>query len=1239
MAYDRSHKKVEPATLQPKPAPIGEEEEMQHEETVPKRTVKVQLEPINISISYWSLERFVKVLQASTSSSSEDKRTQTFLKNLKHLRANMYQRPLNYMDNTIIEAINKSIDVEVNMNNISMDIYENSSLLLSPQTLHFEVSTVRFLRKRLEQSLKKKENHNYDIFLQSDISVRELSLVVVARSESESNFEMIKTSALVSIKKNLIENSPMLTESIVRVFVPSIHVFFPSDTYHIAKLLAIFSKEDSNLGVHPPSVLEKKRQAHRYLTITNLVRELTPLLTDIGNEHDYDGTGQDNKVCRHCIFKYRKSTAILQVTIGWHQDYNTIASTFELASNGNYFEQSVESGICLKIPETVIEVKEPLDIRIPFIQIVQEDGLFKKTTSVFVDSIESVANNTLNPNFTFKVQPYWLVADPSLLFKPNFYKSLWKRNLDYFKFLSNSEGNHVGDPPFLDCGKASLKDENRKLYLLFFYKGYNNKSMLGKLDGVRKEDNNSFYKKFIQLRLKSVEISQTDMGSFASAFNILSNIMLNKDLERYLENLLRPIKATGIDEKRKEEQEAAEFGHTTGATDQLSKPDGTRRESIISKPNQETEKGPASNQEVPNKKDDEYSCNMHRQELESELGAGIEYKEVFTLRELFEQLVLDISVDKIDVLVNYLDTTVGLRMEIFLGGDDIHFNINKQNPFRVAHYEEQTNKTNVRVENYANIGKLEVRFGKLALNVQDIGIDYDLIHNDFLLKIGYLIVDSNKGEERLLQIGLDEPKLARQLKYYALFFRIDFDQKDNLANLELIVKHTRAALSTDVIIDTLKRVETLKKTLFVYKVQVFNAMRSKYQLRPEDIDLEREISTHRASLDPTIIAVALLHKLISLKELTQLGKRPVPQADLSKTERKPIKISLTVHSLCVLLQFSVQNEKAKNFLRIDISDLFLEYKQNSSLEATFKDFQVCPHSVIPKYQTIIKNPNVQNKQIIGVEFRSQEDTTVVKLGNLQIFILMRVIDEIESFTDTITDEKNLFVAKLAEIHPEMDALLRIIKEQKKKKTAEKSTSKTKIELENIDVIFPRHSKSEAYVRFHIPKGELVFSSTQHPYCVPDTNVIQKAVKDKHVADILPRSIHRLDSILVEGKGLNMGLFIMHEGDTQEICLSDIQQCGITLTIPSEKEVNGWKVNAVMDLKIGQMRISFKVGNMVKLSLIMDDNSDEESPFIKLKHNWYKDIELTFSIDSGSSQISILKILDTNAVRNPLGKED
>lgn len=156
----------------------------------------------------------------------------------------------------------------------------------------------------------------------------------------------------------------------------------------------------------------------------------------------------------------------------------------------------------------------------------------------------------------------------------------------------------------------------------------------------------------------------------------------------------------------------------------------------------------------------------------------------------------------------------------------------------------------------------------------------------------------------------------------------------------------------------------------------------------------------------------------------------------------------------------------------------MEYQSNKGIDVGFENLQICPHSVIQQYMTIIKHSNVSKKHTVRITFAPQEHKTMIHINNTEAIVIMRVIDEIIYFFDTIKETKKVFVTKIANDSKEMQMIYRVMKKHKKIQKAAHRDSQTVFKLEDVDIIMPRHSQSEAYIRFKVREANLTISTLQ-----------------------------------------------------------------------------------------------------------------------------------------------------------------
>jgi hypothetical protein len=134
-----------------------------------------------------------------------------------------------------------------------------------------------------------------------------------------------------------------------------------------------------------------------------------------------------------------------------------------------------------------------------------------------------------------------------------------------------------------------------------------------------------------------------------------------------------------------------------------------------------------------------------------------------------------------------------------------------------------------------------------------------------------------------------------------------------------------------------------------------------------------------------------------------------------------------------------------------------------------------PHSVILAYKSIIQTKDLQKKHTLKIIFKPKESLTEIYLENFVFYILMRVIDEIVYFIDSIVEGKKAFVAEICRDSEEMQAYYEIKKQHKMLKRSQKSDSRTKLILKDVEMVMPRTSRSNDFVRFRAEDGEVTIS--------------------------------------------------------------------------------------------------------------------------------------------------------------------
>lgn len=144
--------------------------------------------------------------------------------------------------------------------------------------------------------------------------------------------------------------------------------------------------------------------------------------------------------------------------------------------------------------------------------------------------------------------------------------------------------------------------------------------------------------------------------------------------------------------------------------------------------------------------------------------------------------------------------------------------------------------------------------------------------------------------------------------------------------------------------------------------------------------------------------------------------------------------------------------------------------------------------------------------------------------------------------------------------------------------------------------------------------------------MPATTNIVRPIRDKHIADLFIGQMKQvcIESTQILGPIKGVLMSIRHGDDDFEIPMATLDQLDLVVAVPEEKHVDNWEIQAKVEIKLSNLELVSNVGNLVKLTSVFEDNSDEISPFIKLEDKWYKQIEMRIGVKEGGLNIQALK---------------
>lgn len=158
-----------------------------------------------------------------------------------------------------------------------------------------------------------------------------------------------------------------------------------------------------------------------------------------------------------------------------------------------------------------------------------------------------------------------------------------------------------------------------------------------------------------------------------------------------------------------------------------------------------------------------------------------------------------------------------------------------------------------------------------------------------------------------------------------------------------------------------------------------------------------------------------------------------------------------------------------------MSQFICETKSNGSMEITCEDLQLCPHSVMKDYQSVVQSTNIQQKQEIKFTLNQTSDKFTIFLKNTQIFVLARMIDEINYFSDLIKEQSEEFKKYISRGNLDLVAARNLEVEEKRRGKNEVSKFKTILIFEDVILVNPRNSRSNASLKLKIKSAELEIS--------------------------------------------------------------------------------------------------------------------------------------------------------------------
>lgn len=322
-------------------------------------------------------------------------------KKMTKLKENMFNQPLSYFKDKLKSEISNFCQFEGSMDKVSIVVYETKKFLKDNHIMKFNLKNIKVKRIMPKEEDIKTVQGAFDEF---QIVVNQIKSKCITSGYSKKEI-LMRSAVYLVLKTNLIQNHPLLTDTILEAKIPFIEVTCPRIPYNISRLLD--SLLISDLVEREYEDVDTELRA---TVIKGLLNDLQPVLTEL---FDRDHKGGRNP-CRHCILKHKKSIFKLRVTLGYlGNDTNLLNNFTELPAGVEQglhivfpiYEGGIENLTTQKKKKRNKKFLEPIDsiqIYAPYIDFITDEGLFRTNTTVHTRNIYA-----RNVEFGFDINPYW----------------------------------------------------------------------------------------------------------------------------------------------------------------------------------------------------------------------------------------------------------------------------------------------------------------------------------------------------------------------------------------------------------------------------------------------------------------------------------------------------------------------------------------------------------------------------------------------------------------------------------------------------------------------------------------------------------------------------------------------------------------------------------------------------------------------------------------------------------------
>lgn len=487
----------------------SEEEKATPDEVEEKRDSMLNLEckPLNIFISLPTLKEIMILIYGI----GTDKSDKSIIENIDYdliqrVKDNLFNQPLSYYKDKLKNKISSLMRFSAKIDTVTLSLYETKNFLVNNHIVNVKLMDIDLNQDiPKEEEIKTTEGVNREL----EILVKEIQCST-QNTEEPKEVVFMESAARVTLVDSLIDDHPLLTDSIIDIFVPFLNLNLPKVPYSVSRMLNSILVSDL---VERPR--EKVDTDLRATVITGIMDEIDPILSELFNSDHKSGLNP----CRHCIIKYKKSILKVRVCVGYQGKGKD--QRLEQFCNGEVEE--LDNGIMINLPVKFLKInkdrerkkrrsmnlfpsmssnsknrkkiedsEEIIEIVAPYIHFVLDKGLFRNYMTVHAKKIEAKSNS-----LDFSILPFWRLTHNFILKdkERNLLLNFWSLCLNYEAQINKREGYNNLESKVIKQKNKLIEDTDLyredkipkdSIFLVYFEKNWVNKRLLSIMENGRK---------------------------------------------------------------------------------------------------------------------------------------------------------------------------------------------------------------------------------------------------------------------------------------------------------------------------------------------------------------------------------------------------------------------------------------------------------------------------------------------------------------------------------------------------------------------------------------------------------------------------------------------------------------------------------------------------------------------------------------------------------------------------------